>query len=123
MASLPSGTSVRPALSLSLLSPLPSPSNIPPRLVATVGSSAAAARKVTRTAIEKVNLRKACEKIIEPGAPIALRVQGNLLYGVSRVYNHQARYVLSDVEKIQADMRMHARLALKTTDPRAGKTR
>lgn len=63
---------------------------------------------------------------MQPGAPIALRVQGNLLYGVSRVYAHQTRYMLADAEKICADLRMLAKVAAaaaQTTDPNAGKVR
>lgn len=47
---------------------------------------------------------RACEKIIEPGAPIALRLQGSLLHGVSRVYEQKCQYMLTDVQKIQAHM-------------------
>lgn len=81
-----------------------------------------AGKRVTRRDIQQVDLKKACKKIIEPGAPIALRLQGNLLYGVSRVYHHQARYVLSDMEKMQSDMRTFARtMDVHTLDPAAPK--
>ncbi|RSL73316.1 hypothetical protein CEP54_000476 [Fusarium duplospermum] len=91
-------------------------------LVATVGNTAQ--KKVTRKAIQEVNVPKACETIIHPGAPLALRLQGNLLYGVSRVFAQQCRYVLSDAEKTQSDMMTFFR-AMQTneTDPRAGKTK
>lgn len=92
------------------------------RLVATVGKSNQ--KKVTRKAIQDVNVPKACEKIIDPGAPLALRLQGNLLYGVSRVFSHQCHYVLSDAEKTQSDMMMFFRvLQTSETDPRAGKAK
>ncbi|KAF5619343.1 meiotic cohesin rec8 [Fusarium sp. NRRL 52700] len=71
-------------------------------LVATVGKSNQ--KRLTRKAIQQVNVPKACETIIDPGAPLALRLQGNLLYGVSRVYAQQCRYMLSDAEKTQSDM-------------------
>ncbi|KAJ8132207.1 hypothetical protein O1611_g1417 [Lasiodiplodia mahajangana] len=58
------------------------------RLVATT-SSKSSTRKVTRKAIQEVDVQRACGKILEPGAPIALRLQGNLLYGISRVHNQQ----------------------------------
>ncbi|KAK5662894.1 hypothetical protein OQA88_6305 [Cercophora sp. LCS_1] len=62
------------------------------------------ARRITRKAIQEVNVRKACETIIQPGAPIALRLQGSLLFGVSRVYERQCEYVLADAEKIRAHL-------------------
>ena len=92
------------------------------RLVATVGK--ATNKKVTRKAIQDVNVPKACEKIIDPGAPLALRLQGNLLFGVSRVFAQQCGYVLSDAEKTQSDMMTFFR-AMKTSeiDPQAGKAK
>ena len=51
-----------------------------------------------------MNIPGACLTIIDPGAPIALRLQGNLLYGVSRVFSQQCAYMLGDTEKVQAHM-------------------
>lgn len=93
-----------------------------PRLVATVGKGSQ--RRLNRKLIQGVNVPKACEKIIDPGAPLALRLQGNLLYGVSRVFAHQCNYVLSDAEKTQSDMMTFFRtLNTNETDPKAGKTK
>ncbi|KAK8024060.1 sister chromatid cohesion protein [Apiospora rasikravindrae] len=47
-------------------------------IVATIGSRSQT-KRVTRKAIQDVEIQKAVEKIIEPGAPIALRLQGSLL--------------------------------------------
>ncbi|KAM0276027.1 hypothetical protein ACHAQH_007152 [Verticillium albo-atrum] len=89
-------------------------------LVATVGPRGSAL-KVSRKAIQEVNVKKACETILQPGAPLALRVQGNLLYGVSRVFAQQCIYVLGDAAKIRTDMQMFYRLlAQNATDPTAG---
>ncbi|KAJ4254313.1 R8 protein [Fusarium torreyae] len=91
-------------------------------LVATVGKTNQ--KRLTRKAIQEVNVPKACETIIDPGAPLALRLQGNLLYGVSRVFAQQCRYVLSDAEKTQADMMTFFRVMnTSETDPRAGKAK
>ncbi|KAM7209684.1 hypothetical protein V8F20_000087, partial [Naviculisporaceae sp. PSN 640] len=83
-------------------------------------------RKISRKAIQEVNVRKACETIIKPGAPIALRLQSSLLYGVSRVYSQQCNYVLSDAEKVQSHMRAFYNVmggSEHTLDPEAGKAR
>ncbi|KAF5019298.1 hypothetical protein F66182_8691 [Fusarium sp. NRRL 66182] len=91
-------------------------------LVATVGKTNQ--KRLTRKAIQEVNVPKACETIIDPGAPLALRLQGNLLYGVSRVFAQQCRYVLSDAEKTQSDMMAFFRVMdTSETDPRAGKAK
>lgn len=49
------------------------------RLVATLGSRSNL-KKVNRKAILDVNVPKTCETIIAPEAPMALRLQGNLLW-------------------------------------------
>lgn len=49
------------------------------RLVATLGSKSTL-KKVSRKAILDVDIEKACETIVEPTAPMALRLQSNLLY-------------------------------------------
>ncbi|KAK4659919.1 R8 protein [Podospora pseudocomata] len=94
-------------------------------LVSTVGIKSNA-KKISRKAIQEVNVQKACETILEPGAPIALRLQGSLLYGVSRVYSQQCQYVLADAEKVQAHM-MAFYNAMggneNALDPRAGKAK
>ncbi|KND89781.1 Meiotic recombination protein rec8 [Tolypocladium ophioglossoides CBS 100239] len=97
-------------------------------LAATVSKGTAAGngafRRLTRKAVQGVNVPKACETIIDPGAPLALRLQGSLLYGISRVFAQQCGYMLSDAEKTQSDMMTFFRV-LKTseTDPHAGKTK
>lgn len=54
-------------------------------------------------------MQRACGKILEPGAPIALRLQGNLLYGISRVHNQQCTYLAADAKKIQEQMKLFFR--------------
>ncbi|KAL5317450.1 hypothetical protein ACEPPN_014545 [Leptodophora sp. 'Broadleaf-Isolate-01'] len=73
-------------------------------LVATLGAKSNT-KKVTKKAILDVNVKKACETIIEPEAPMALRLQSNLLYGVTKVYNQQWEYLLVDVQTAQNTMR------------------
>jgi len=48
------------------------------RLVATLGSKSGL-KKVSRKAILDVDVQKACEAIVAPAAPMALRLQSNLL--------------------------------------------
>jgi len=58
--------------------------------------------------------------------PIALRLQGSLLYGVSRVYSQQCAYMLTDAEKVQTHMRAFYSSVSNDDDfidPQAGKTK
>jgi len=48
------------------------------RLVATLGAKSSA-KKLTRKAITDVDVQKACETIMEPEAPMALRLQSSLM--------------------------------------------
>ncbi|KAI9641812.1 meiosis-specific component of sister chromatid cohesion complex [Ciborinia camelliae] len=73
-------------------------------LVATLGSKSST-KKITRKAILDVDVKKACNTILEPDAPMALRLQSNLLYGVSRVYGQQVEYVLSDTIHVEQGLR------------------
>ncbi|OJD28263.1 hypothetical protein ACJ73_00342 [Blastomyces percursus] len=100
------------------------------RLVATLGAKSAA-RKVNRRAILDVDVPKACETIIHPEAPMALRLQGNLLagpsvnrYGVSRVYHQQCGYALMDAQAMRDKMQVMLREIRSTgLDPDAGKAK
>ena len=106
------------------------------RLVATLGAKSNT-KKLTKKAILDVNVKKACETIIEPEAPMALRLQSNLLYacplrcprscsqnsyGVSKVYNQQWEYLLLDTQTAQNTMRTLIKVARNTeTDATAVK--
>jgi hypothetical protein len=57
------------------------------RLVATLGSKSNL-KKVSRKAILDVDVIKTCDTIIEPAAPMALRLSGNLLYVVGPRGSH-----------------------------------
>ncbi|KAL9588768.1 MAG: hypothetical protein Q9203_002422 [Teloschistes exilis] len=92
-------------------------------LVATLGSRSNL-KKVNRKAILDVNVPKTCKVIINPEAPMALRLQSNLLYGVSRVYLQQCGYTLSDAQSMQANMRVLSKIIRTASlDPNAGKAR
>ncbi|KAM0722571.1 hypothetical protein Q7P37_002012 [Cladosporium fusiforme] len=93
------------------LSIMPPPIDRPPhsltthsRLVATLGSKSNL-KKVSRKAILDVDVAKTCDTIIDPVAPMALRLSSNLLYGVTRVYAQQCDYVLTDAEAAKVGMR------------------
>ncbi|CAL3962251.1 hypothetical protein PZA11_000537 [Diplocarpon coronariae] len=91
-------------------------------LVATLGAKSNT-KKVSKKAILDVDVRKACKTICEPEAPMALRLQSNLLYGVSKVYNQQWEYLLMDAQSTQNMVRTLFRVVRNNElDPSAGKT-
>ncbi|KAJ5612242.1 hypothetical protein N7510_005436 [Penicillium lagena] len=93
------------------------------RLVATLGSRSIT-RRVNRKAILDVNVPQACRVIINPEAPMALRLQGSLLYGVSRVYNQQCGFTLLEVQGMHDRMESLVRsIPGSGLDPSAGKAK
>ncbi|KAJ5732471.1 hypothetical protein N7493_003952 [Penicillium malachiteum] len=92
-------------------------------LVATLGSRSIT-RRVNRKAILDVDVPEACRVITNPQAPMALRLQGSLLYGVSRVYHQQCGYTLFDAQtmhdKIISTLKLLPGGGL---DPTAGQTK
>ncbi|KAI5291189.1 hypothetical protein KEM54_005973 [Ascosphaera aggregata] len=93
-------------------------------LVATLGSKSIT-QKVNRKAIMDVDVPKACDTVVRPDAPLALRLQGNLLFGISRVYDQQCGYALTDVQHMRDKMTTVYRHVRNTTalDPEAGKAK
>ncbi|PTU18856.1 hypothetical protein P175DRAFT_0463954 [Aspergillus ochraceoroseus IBT 24754] len=92
-------------------------------LVATLGSKSIS-RRLNRKTILDVDVPKACGVIIDPVAPMALRLQSNLLYGVSRVYSQQCGYTLLDTQAMHDRMKtMLKSIPAGGLDPAAGKAR
>lgn len=105
------------------------------RLLATLGSRSQL-RRVNRKAIVEVDVPRACDTIVNPQAPLALRLQGNLLYvgrrhaitdcrfGVTRVFSQQSTYVLSDAQTAQSQLRaLQSAVRTSILDPQAGQAR
>ncbi|KAF2810502.1 uncharacterized protein BDZ99DRAFT_443330 [Mytilinidion resinicola] len=92
-------------------------------LMATLGSKSSL-KKVNRKAILSVDVAKACHTISAPEAPMALRLQSNLLYGVSRVFLQQCGYVLTDAQNAQNAMKAMFKIVKDSElDPEAGRVR
>ncbi|KAK6361113.1 hypothetical protein TWF730_004860 [Orbilia blumenaviensis] len=76
-------------------------------LVATIGPKNVLSKKVHKKEILEVNVTKACKTILQSENPLALRLQSNLLFGVTRVFSEQCNYLFTDVtnahQKISRD--------------------
>ncbi|KAF8449950.1 Rec8 like protein-domain-containing protein [Terfezia claveryi] len=73
-------------------------------LVATLGSRHGGP-KLQRKDIMSVDVHKACDTIKNPEAPLALRLQSSLLYGVTKCYSQQYLYLYQDVKLVHANVR------------------
>ncbi|GAA5904286.1 hypothetical protein JCM6882_003187 [Rhodosporidiobolus microsporus] len=70
-------------------------------LASTVGSKGGSAvRKLSRAEVLKSNVVRACEKVIAPEEPLALRLSSNLMMGIARVYQQQYTFYASDVQHV-----------------------
>ncbi|KAK4196891.1 putative cohesin subunit rad21 [Triangularia verruculosa] len=64
-------------------------------------------RKVSKVQILQHNLQDSVDAIIAPNdAPLALRLSGQLLLGVVRIYNRKARYLLDDCNEALIKIKM-----------------
>ncbi|KAF9879517.1 dolichyl-di-phosphooligosaccharide-protein glycotransferase [Colletotrichum karsti] len=80
-------------------------------------------KKVTRKDIDSVDIPKACETIMNPGPPLALRLSSEMLCGVVRVFRRKCLYTMNDAEKVRHTMKTIIVIWGQTgLDPKAGKT-
>jgi cohesin complex subunit SCC1 len=64
-------------------------------------------RKISKVQILQHNLQDSVDAIIAPNdAPLALRLSGQLLLGVVRIYSRKARYLLDDCNEALIKIKM-----------------
>jgi cohesin complex subunit SCC1 len=87
-------------------------------------------RKLTKKDCIASNLENSIEVMVDQGsAPMALRLSGQLLLGVVRIYNRKARYLLEDCNEALVKIKMvlgrtiRSEITLTTVglSPRAGR--
>ncbi|GAA5994140.1 hypothetical protein JCM5350_000578 [Sporobolomyces pararoseus] len=69
-------------------------------LAASIGVKGGAGKKLTRKELLACDLVKACEQVISPAEPLALRLSSSLLSGIARVYQQQFLFFSSDVTQV-----------------------
>lgn len=83
--------------------------------LARVWLSANLERKLSKTHILQSNIESSVSAIVDQGqAPMALRLSGQLLLGVVRIYSRKARYLLDDCNEALLKIKM-----VWYTEPRA----
>jgi cohesin complex subunit SCC1 len=64
-------------------------------------------RKLSKTHILQASVKDSVDAIITPNqAPMALRLSGQLLLGVARIYSRKARYLLDDCNEALMKIKM-----------------
>ncbi|KAI9048295.1 hypothetical protein LZ554_008090 [Drepanopeziza brunnea f. sp. 'monogermtubi'] len=80
--------------------------------LARVWLSANLERKLSKNHILQASVKDSVEAIVEPNqAPMALRLSGQLLLGVVRIYSRKARYLLDDCNEALMKIKMAFRLS------------
>lgn len=80
--------------------------------LARVWLSANIERKLSKNHILQTNVKDSVEAIVTPNqAPMALRLSGQLLLGVVRIYSRKARYLLDDCNEALMKIKMAFRLS------------
>lgn len=75
--------------------------------LASVWLSANLERKVSKTLVLQSNIESSVNVIVDTTqAPIALRLSGQLLLGVVRIYSRKARYLLDDCNEAIIKIKM-----------------
>lgn len=81
--------------------------------LARVWLSANLERKLSKTHILQSNIESSVNAIVDQGtAPMALRLSGQLLLGVVRIYSRKARYLLDDCNEALLKIKMVSQVAL-----------
>lgn len=63
-------------------------------------------KKLTKTQIFSTDISESVEKIVNPAAPLALRVSGHLMLGIVRIYSRKVKYLMSDCAEAMWKMKM-----------------
>lgn len=80
--------------------------------LARVWLSANLERKLSKTHILQSNIESSVSAIVDQGtAPMALRLSGQLLLGVVRIYSRKARYLLDDCNEALLKIKMVSQAA------------
>lgn len=75
--------------------------------LARVWLSANLERKLSKSHILQLDIESSVSAIVDPGqAPMALRLSGQLLLGVVRIYSRKTRYLLDDCNEALMKIKM-----------------
>jgi len=66
-------------------------------------------RKITKSQVNTTDIRKSCRVIEDPATPLALRLSGQLLLGVVRIYSKKVLYLFEDCNEALSKMKSVSR--------------
>mmetsp|Transcript_20182 Transcript_20182/g.56780 ORF Transcript_20182/g.56780 Transcript_20182/m.56780 type:complete len:579 (+) Transcript_20182:66-1802(+) len=72
-------------------------------------------KKLTKTQVAETDIIRSCTEIMQPNQPMALRMSGHFLLGVTRIYMRQVVYLFSDCNDALAKIKLAFRPEVPTT--------
>ena len=63
-------------------------------------------KKLTKNQIFSTDISDSVDKIVNPSAPLALRVSGHLMLGIVRIYSRKVKYLMSDCAEAMWKIKM-----------------
>lgn len=63
-------------------------------------------KKLTKSQIFTTDISDSVESVLNPAAPLALRVSGHLMLGIVRIYSRKVKYLMNDVTEAMWKMKL-----------------
>ena len=79
-------------------------------------------KKLTKAQVFETDIEESCDAIMSPMAPMALRLSGQLLLGVARIYGRKVEFLFVDCNDALSKIKMAFRPEVATTAPAASIT-
>ena len=82
----------------------------------TVGFNQSTASFLNKRELLSVNIQMACNEVIAPNKPMALRLAAILMLGITRIYKRQTKFLLGDIEDMYKDLKKHRSFSIDLID-------
>ncbi|CAM9874071.1 unnamed protein product, partial [Heterosigma akashiwo] len=63
-------------------------------------------KKLTKIQIFSTDIVESADSIVNPTVPLALRVSGHLLLGLTRIYSRKVKYLMTDCSEALVKIKM-----------------
>ena len=81
-------------------------------IAGTIGINQSSATLLNKRELLSVNIEKACDEVISPNEPMALRLSAILMLGITRIYKRQTKFLLVDIEDMYKDLKKHRTVSI-----------
>ena len=82
----------------------------------TVGFNQSTSSFLNKRELLSVNIEMACNEVIAPHQPMALRLAAILMLGIARIYKRQTKFLLVDIEDMYKDLKKYRSFSIDLID-------